>query len=41
LRRSHLKEKVDAGRTTDDAPWQKLSWPSSRWANNTWNSWQN
>jgi len=43
LRRSRLKEKVDAGRTddgrrttdgrTDAAPWHKLSWPSARWAN--------
>jgi len=25
---------VDAGRTTDAAPWHKLSWPSARWAKN-------
>jgi len=31
LRRSRLKEKVDAGQT-DAAPWHKLSWPSARWA---------
>jgi len=30
LRRSRLKEKADVGRTTDDAPWHKLSWPSAR-----------
>jgi len=33
LRRSHLKEKADTGWTTDAAPWDKLSWPSARWAN--------
>jgi len=34
LRRSRLKEKVDAGRTPDAAPWHKLSWPLARWAKN-------
>jgi len=34
LRRSHLKENVDTGQTTDAAPWHKLSWPLVRWANN-------
>jgi len=32
LRRSHLKEKVDAGWMTEPAPWYKLSWSSARWA---------
>jgi len=38
-RRSDLKEKFDAGgttdgRTTDAAPWHKFSWPSARWTKN-------
>jgi len=36
LRRNHLKEKFDAGRTDNGwrtanaVPWHKLSWPSAR-----------
>jgi len=34
LRRRHLQENVEAGWTTDAAPWQKLLWPSARQAKN-------